>query len=101
MALAGAAFVGCARLLCRRPRSFGLCGGRCGPGSGASSRFCATSVAGYIAALFVVAPRLVVSLSGGIEARVQAVLGKLKAFFDNERRVGEVDQVVFGDAVVL
>src|SRR5204863_755337 len=69
--------------------------------SGSSSRFRATGLARQVTAFLVVPGRFVVSLSRGVEAGVQAVLGKLEAFFDDEGGVGEVDQIVFGDAVVL
>src|SRR5579864_8598163 len=54
-----------------------------------------------VSALLVIPRRLVVGLLVLIEAGVQAVFGELESFFNNERRVGVIDEVVVGDAIVL
>ena len=56
---------------------------------------------GQIAAGFVIPSGLVVAVRGRIEAGIQAIVGKLETLFDDERRVGVVDQVLLGDPVVL
>src|SRR5260221_10449842 len=52
-------------------------------------------------ALFVVPGGLVVSYCGGVETREQAILRKLESIFNNESRVGVVDEIVSGNAIVL
>ena len=56
---------------------------------------------GQIAASFVIPRSLVVTVRGRIETGIQAVIRKLEAFFDDERGVGVIDQVLLGDPVVL
>jgi hypothetical protein len=36
-----------------------------------------------------------------IEAGIKAVFGQFESFLDEKRRVGEIDQVLFGDALIL
>ena len=40
-------------------------------------------------------------MGGGVESGIEPVFGKLEAVFDDEGGVGEIHQIVFGDAVVL
>ena len=58
-------------------------------------------LAGQVSAFFVIPGGLVVDLLLGIEAGVQAVFGKLESVFNNESRVGVVDQIFVRDAIVL
>ena len=58
-------------------------------------------LAGHVPAFFIVPRRFVVDLSGGIEAGVESIVGKLKTFLNNERRVGVIEQVIVGKATVL
>src|SRR5579863_1127744 len=68
-------------------------------GSGGHRR--GDELARNVAALFVVPSRLVVGLGIVIETGEQPVFRQLESVFDDERRVGVVDQVLVRDAVVL
>ena len=57
--------------------------------------------ASLIAARLVIPSGLVVGLSLGVEARVEAVVRQLEAIFDEERRVGVIDEILVGNAIVL
>src|ERR1700694_3447241 len=54
-----------------------------------------------VSALFVVPGGFVVHLLFRIEAGVEAIVGQLKSFFNNEGGVGVVDEVVLGDAIIF
>ena len=58
-------------------------------------------VAANATALFIVPARFVVHLSRRIEPGIQAIIGKLESFFDDKSGVGEVDDVVFCDPIVI
>ncbi len=58
-------------------------------------------LARQITALFIIPAGFVVSLLACVKAGIQAVIGKLETLLDDECRVGVVDKVVLGDAVVL
>ena len=66
-----------------------------------SSRAGRYGFARLVAARLVIPGGLVVGLSLGVEARIQAVVRQLEAVFDEERRVGVVDEILVGDAIVL
>ena len=61
----------------------------------------ALGTSAHVAAFGVIPGGFVVGLGGGIESRIEPVLGKLEAVFDDEGGVGEIHQIIFGDAVVL
>src|ERR1035438_5221314 len=52
-------------------------------------------------AAFIVPGRPVISLRCLIEAGVQPILGEFEAFFDDECGVGEIDQILMGDTLIL
>src|SRR6202165_4478218 len=54
-----------------------------------------------VSALFVVPGGFVVHLLFRVEAGVEAIVGEFKSFFNDKCSVGEVDEVVLGDAVVF
>src|SRR5205807_7299239 len=54
-----------------------------------------------ISALLVIPGRLVVGLLVLVEAGVQAVFGQFESLFDDECRVGVIDEVVVCDPIVL
>src|SRR5258708_5843494 len=58
-------------------------------------------LASEISAFFIIPGGFVVHLFFRIEAGVEAVVGQFESFFNNEGGVGEVDEVVLGDAVVF
>src|SRR6185295_15217738 len=65
--------------------------------SGSRSLFRASNEAAF----FVVPGRFVIDLCRRIKARIQAVFRQLESLFHDERRVGVVDDIVFGDAIVV
>src|SRR6202140_4363109 len=54
-----------------------------------------------VSALFIVPGGFIVNLLFRIEAGVESIVGEFKSFFNNEGGVGEVNEVILGDAVVF
>src|SRR5580692_4916673 len=54
-----------------------------------------------VAPLLVIPGGPVVTPGGFVESGIQAVVRELEAFLYQERRIGVIDQVIFGDAVIL
>src|SRR5260370_34394763 len=57
-------------------------------------------LAGEVSTLLIIPGGFVVHLFLGIKSGVEAVFGQLESVFDNEGGVGEVEEIVLGDAVV-
>src|SRR5258708_39224273 len=56
--------------------------------------------AGHVSTFFIIPSLLVVDLLFRVEPGVETVFGKLESVLDNERGVGEVEEIVLGDSVV-
>src|SRR5580700_4155829 len=68
----------------------------CARGGGSSIRFAA-----QVSALFVIPRSLIVAARRSVKSRVQAVFRKFETLLNDEGCVGVVDQIFFGDPVIL